>query len=427
MAVYNDFGVPQLPPEYLPDQEVQGENGRLLRRALSQAGTLSNTVQPGQGSMLPGAINAYRKRASDLYEQGSDLYSQDPDTSALQAFAKQRAQQGEGAMLNALAAQFAGESYQPLQQQLLKTAAGARDPMKVGGGMITAEGQFIKDPFAAQDKRAEFLLQQAKAYEQIATTAETQQERAEALRAQNEVQNELRRMQVENQRWAMQNQAQQTAFMNSWRQQQAADAKERRDQAQADAKDKAISTGATTLSKRLEDVTNLYSGIEQLNNRLTSYANRGESSLPGVGYGSDLKLMGMDVSGPFIGEEGKTNRALVKNVANELLRLASGQAVTLNEEQRAALANMASGNYSQSDFLNAYSNVIVPKMNEVLANVAGGFGQDVKQRYSEQGGKINVNRPFAAPQFGQSRQSSGGLSPAEQAELDRLRAKHGRQ
>jgi len=161
--------------------------------AASASGTLSNTVQPGQGSMLP-RTRGLRDRAAGLYEQGYDLYNRDPDTSALQAFARQRAQQGEGATLAALAAQYAGEGYQPLQQQLLKSAADAREAMKVGGGILTSEGQYIKDPFAAQDKRAEFLLQQAKAYEQMAATAETQEEQRAYRAMQNDINNQLRLM-----------------------------------------------------------------------------------------------------------------------------------------------------------------------------------------------------------------------------------------
>ncbi|NDG19796.1 MAG: hypothetical protein EB117_16240 [Betaproteobacteria bacterium] len=173
MAVYNDFGVPQLPPEYLPDQEVQGENGRLLRRALSQAGTLSNTVQPGQGSMLPNTLETLRGRAAGMYDRATQLMGQPLDYSGIQTFAKQRGQEGEQAMLNALAAQYAGEQFQPLQQQLMKTAAGSKEPIKMGGGMITGAGQFIKDPEAAQDKEVALLLNQAKYYEQMAQTAET--------------------------------------------------------------------------------------------------------------------------------------------------------------------------------------------------------------------------------------------------------------
>jgi len=161
------------------------------RRRLLDGGLLTNTVKPGA---LPSAVERYRKRASDLYDEGSKLMDSEPDMSQLQAFARQQGEQGNAAMLNALAAQYAGESFQPIQAQYLKRAAAAQEPMKVGGGMLTPDGQFIKDPMAARDKRAEFLLQQAKAYETLAQTAQTAQERAEATRQQQQFMNELRTM-----------------------------------------------------------------------------------------------------------------------------------------------------------------------------------------------------------------------------------------
>jgi len=149
------------------------------RRRLLDGGLLTNTVKPGA---LPSAVERYRKRASDLYDEGSKLMDSEPDMSQLQAFARQQGEQGNAAMLNALAAQYAGESFQPIQAQYLKRAAAAQEPMKVGGGMLTPDGQFIKDPMAARDKRAEFLLQQAKAYETLAQTAESKEQAAEAAR-----------------------------------------------------------------------------------------------------------------------------------------------------------------------------------------------------------------------------------------------------
>ena len=376
---------------------------RKLRGPQSAGNTLTVNVQPGQAIGASDPLSAYSLRAADLYRQGSDLANAAPDVEGFKQMARKRSEEGSGALLTALAAQFAGPGYEGIAQQSIKRADASRDPIKVGNaGFVTPEGEFVADPFYQREKKAEFLMNQARGYEQMAQTARTQQERAEALRAQNEVQNELRRMQAENQRFAMQNQAQQNAFMTSWRMQQAAEAKERRDQAQADAKDKAISAGATNLSKRLEDLTNIYSSVKQLNDRLTTYAAKGQKSIPGVGYASDVSLLGLDLSGPFLGEEGRENRAMVKSVANELLRMASGQAVTLNEAQRKQLELMASGQYSEADFVNAWRQVILPKTNEALSNVAGGFSADVKQRYMEQGGRIDpkpINPPGKVRRF----------------------------
>ena len=177
------------------DEEVPDE-GVVLKKARRRVkgGMVSSTVSPGEAVALPNAIAQYRQRASDLYGQGEQLYNSEPDLAQLQAFAKQRGEQGDRSMLTALAAQFAGESFAPVQEQLLKKAAAARDPMKLGSGMLTSDGQFIKDPFAERDKRAEFLLQQAKAYETLAQSAETKEKEAAARLAQNEINNQLRAM-----------------------------------------------------------------------------------------------------------------------------------------------------------------------------------------------------------------------------------------
>ncbi len=183
-GLYSNEGV--LPEEGAPE-------GTVLKQAVktSRGGMLTSAVQPG-ASTLPQTIAGYRQREAALYKQGSDLYNADPDMTELQAYARTRGQEGEGAMLNALAAQFAGESFQPVQAQYLKRAAAAQDPMKVGGGMLTADGKFIKDPFAAQDKKAEFLLRQAQAYGQMANTAETRSEQLAYRAQQDAFMNELR-------------------------------------------------------------------------------------------------------------------------------------------------------------------------------------------------------------------------------------------
>lgn len=97
------------------------------------------------------------------------------------------------ATLNALAAQFAGEGFQPVQAQFLKRAAAAADPMKVGGGVLTPQGQFIKDPMAARDTRRAALERQALGLEkQIGDQERGEQARLDRL-AQQEIINQFRR------------------------------------------------------------------------------------------------------------------------------------------------------------------------------------------------------------------------------------------
>jgi hypothetical protein len=103
------------------------------------------------------------------YEQaGLQMYGQEPDVSGLQEFARQRSQEGNSAALNALAAQFAGQDFQPMQAQFLKQAAAAQEPMKVGNaGYITPKGEFVKDPTYQNDRRAEVLLRQGQSYRDL--------------------------------------------------------------------------------------------------------------------------------------------------------------------------------------------------------------------------------------------------------------------
>lgn len=180
------------------------------RAKMSAGDTLTSNVSTPSSSVLPNAIAALRGRAANLYEQGNEMFNSEPDTTDWQAFAKQRGDQGQGAMLNALAAQFAGEQFQPIQEQLLKKAQLATEPMKVGGGIITADGKYLKDPFAAQDKKAEFLLQQARMYEQMANAAETKQQEIAARAAQQDAMNEFKRISL-----GIMQQNAQTARMNA--------------------------------------------------------------------------------------------------------------------------------------------------------------------------------------------------------------------
>ena len=173
-------------------EDVQERKRRMLPMALgglqSPDGTLTNTVQPGRA--LPSAL---RTRLGKVQSQLDDLDSQEVDTSALQAFARQQGESGQTAMLNALAAQYAGEGFQPVQAQFLKRAAAAAEPMKIGGGMLTPQGQFIKDPFAQRDQRRTALERQALGLEKLATEEERSAQVRQDRLAQQDIANEFRR------------------------------------------------------------------------------------------------------------------------------------------------------------------------------------------------------------------------------------------
>lgn len=163
-------------PMALEDDVANLTQPRFLRKAAaakSPGGTVTNTVVPGQA--LPQTM---RQRLGKIGQELDTLDNGEVDTTALQNYAKQQGQSGEAAMLNALAAQYAGEQFQPVQAQFLKRAMAAQEPMKLGAGMLTPDGQYLKDPFAARDSRRSSLERQ---YSGLLSEVE-RQERADQAR-----------------------------------------------------------------------------------------------------------------------------------------------------------------------------------------------------------------------------------------------------
>lgn len=169
------------------EEDIPGE-GIVLKRARakvqSPGGVLSNTVKPEGSAMLP---NALRSRALSLRDKVSELEGQEPDITGAVNYAKQQGEQGNMAMMNALAAQYAGEGFAPLQQAFSKRAEASRSPLKFGSVMVTPEGEVIRDTFADRDRRIASLERQADAAERLAaTTDEAQARRLETERRNRE-------------------------------------------------------------------------------------------------------------------------------------------------------------------------------------------------------------------------------------------------
>lgn len=159
---------------------------RMLPQALgmqSPDGVLTQDVQPGNA--LP--------RSLGIRKEIADLEGQTDDMSAIQAYARQQGESGKSAMLNALAAQFAGEQFQPVQGQYLKRAMAAQEPMRVGKGMITPDGQYILDPGAKREAKIGRLSREAEFAERSETQAALQSERLSSQRAAQEAELQRRR------------------------------------------------------------------------------------------------------------------------------------------------------------------------------------------------------------------------------------------
>jgi hypothetical protein len=124
-------------------QEDFAARRRMLPQAVGASASLTDEV---------GGLPAARARQRRLEEQLAAIESQEPDLSAMQDFARQQGEMGQGALLNALAAQYAGEGFQPLQTKFLRRAEAAQQPLRVGTTMITPTGEIMRDPFAERER-----------------------------------------------------------------------------------------------------------------------------------------------------------------------------------------------------------------------------------------------------------------------------------
>lgn len=141
-------------------------------------------------SMLPQSLAGMSSgNLRDFYAmQAADALSQEVDPSQFIEESRRQREEGQSAMLNSLAAQYAGRGFEPLQGMMLRKALASQDPLQVGNaGYINSKGQFIKTPGHDQARRAQLsqtmsqLFGQRQAEETAATYhREDRQDRRDA-------------------------------------------------------------------------------------------------------------------------------------------------------------------------------------------------------------------------------------------------------
>lgn len=180
-----------------PNDVTQAEDER--RRSVLVR-TRSRTGSPAPVTNAD-PIARYRIMGNDLMTQADAMDAEKPDYSLFQKYAAQQRKQGDSSMLNALAAQFAGEDFAPVQAQYLKRAMAAQEPVKIGNyGYVGADGEVVVDPMYQREKTIDNLRRRAIQLETLASNAETARERIAAQRAQQETMNEIRLMNAQTQR-----------------------------------------------------------------------------------------------------------------------------------------------------------------------------------------------------------------------------------
>lgn len=148
-------------------------------------------------------------------------------------------------------------------------------------------------------------------------------------------------------------------------------------------RDKEINADVSTLANRLDQakVPAVGASIRNLNETLAKYT---PQDVPGVGYTKNLPLATIMLS-----PEGKAVKSSISAVANDLMAMYSGLAVTLPEAERRALEEMRDGKFSAQDFYTAWPRVVA-RYNQVSGNIAAGVQPEAVQRYSSRPGAVNL-------------------------------------
>lgn len=121
-------------------------------------------------NLLPQALQATgdNQALRDFYAiQAANALNQDVDPTPFIEEARKQREGGQAAMLNALASQYAGQGFQPLQGMFLKRAMASRDPVQVGNaGYVNDRGEFIKTPGYDQGRKAQLAQTLSQLYGQ---------------------------------------------------------------------------------------------------------------------------------------------------------------------------------------------------------------------------------------------------------------------
>jgi hypothetical protein len=181
-------------------------------------------------------------------------------------------------------------------------------------------------------------------------------------------------------------------------------------------------TNVEHLSRRMEPHAPMINTAQQVQDMMDSYKDPKTGkvgNIPGVGL-----IVGSLPQG-LLSTEGSTNRQKIQMFANAMLRAQAGLSQTLSEQQRADLELMAKGQFRQDQLLHAWPS-LMEKVNSTTKNIKAGYEPRIIDAYSARnpeamqlvGPKAKSASKIPVPSKG----PTGGLTPAEEAELAALKA-----
>ena len=171
---------------------------------------------------------------------------------------------------------------------------------------------------------------------------------------------------------------------------------------------RAIMNDVTKLSTRmngLNSTINAAQGVQDLVDEYTDPKTGKIKSIPGIGRDTALPGWARSVGQQMGLMDPKTNpnAAVVQRLVGDIMRQQAGLSQTISEQARVIATNLASGSYTQQEFLDNWDS-LKRAINNDLVNIKAGHRPEAIDVYQERGGKLE---PIQVRPKGPTRSSSG--------------------
>lgn len=313
---------------------------------------------------------------------------------------------------------------------LRHTMAGMEIPGNEKSSVLWNQG--MGQEIDREDKQQEFAAMQG---ERLQQQRMLQMERLQAQESQLRerlAQNERQSIRDDETRRAHQQVLLQMAQLRADAQREAAQARAESKAASAKVdkvEQRAIMDDVEQFSKRAAPLATTLNAGKEVQNLLDAYRNPDGSYRPIPGVGRETALPGWARSvGQQVGvfsPATNPNAAVVQRLLGDIMRQQAGLSQTISEQARVIMTNLASGSYTQKEFIDNWG-ALQNAINNDLQNLKTAPRPEALRIYEERGGKLEpIQSKFGAnPTAAQQEETRQVTSKsAKQARLEELRRK----